>query len=579
MKWFTNLRVKFKLLVSFAVIIFFVIILALLAVYTVNNIDDSYSYLQEFPEKRVQNLMELNSHCIDMRRTTSTLSLYAANPNSVETYWAQYEKAYNNALDAIDKYIENNNADQVRDKATLQANNEIMLGFKKQLGSYKTNYADKAVAVARSTGDQNATIEMVASGASIITGVQNTVSELIGKAQDYTSQVSEENTQSKNSSVFIFVVLSIVIVVVSLVIAIMVARLISKPLVFMSGFLKKAGESGDIAVKPDEYKEMMSQAQSKDEIGEITASLSNFVTRIINVGKSLETVANGDLTSELALLSDRDTMGLSLQKMVGGLNDMFSEIKQTAVQVSTASAQIADGAQSLAEGSTDQASVVEQLSASISEISDKTNQNADIAREAADLSFAIKNNAEKGSRQMESMMQAVREINDASNEIEKVIKVIDDIAFQTNILALNAAVEAARAGEHGKGFAVVADEVRKLAAKSAEAAKDTGGLIENSVEKANLGLNIATETSVSLKEIVEGINRSAEIVTQIAGSSDMQANAIAEINTGIDQVAQVVQQNSATAEESAAASEEMSGQSQMLEELVSRFKLKDGTRR
>ena len=176
---------------------------------------------------------------------------------------------------------------------------------------------------------------------------------------------------------------------------------------------------------------------------------------------------------------------------------------------------------------------------------------------------------------MNEMISAVREINQAGQSISKVIKVIDDIAFQTNILALNAAVEAARAGQHGKGFAVVAEEVRNLAAKSAEAAKDTGGLISNSIEKAELGSRIAGDTAASLTEIVSGINESSQIVSEIAKSSEEQSIGISQINSSIDQVAEVTHQNSATAQESAAASQEMNGQSSLLDELISQFKLKN----
>jgi methyl-accepting chemotaxis protein len=228
----------------------------------------------------------------------------------------------------------------------------------------------------------------------------------------------------------------------------------------------------------------------------------------------------------------------------------------------------------LAQGSTQQAAAVEELSAAISEIANKTKQNAEMAGRAAALATTILRDAEKGSAQMGQMMEAVKDINQAGQSISKVIKVIDDIAFQTNILALNAAVEAARAGQHGKGFAVVAEEVRSLASKSAEAAKDTAALIENSLEKASLGSRIAGETAASLKDIVSGIGESDKIVGDIAKSSEEQSRGIAQVNHGIDQVAQVVQQNSATAEQSAAASEQMSSQSALLQERIAQFKIK-----
>ena len=289
----------------------------------------------------------------------------------------------------------------------------------------------------------------------------------------------------------------------------------------------------------------------------------------------MEKIANGNLAVEVRPRSESDGIGQAIVSMLCNLNTLFSDINVSSSQVSAGSKQIADGANSLAQGTTEQAAAIEELSETVERIDDNTKRNAEIANGAAMLSGTIRTNAEKGSSQMNQLMDAVREINEASNSIRNVIKTIDDIAFQTNILALNAAVEAARAGAHGKGFAVVADEVRDLAAKSAEAAKNTEDLIVNSIEKANLGLNIATETSESLTIIVDDILKSSELANQLAMASEKQTDAIDQLNRGLDQVSMVVQQNSATAEQSAAASAEMSNQSARLEMLISFFKLND----
>jgi len=380
-------------------------------------------------------------------------------------------------------------------------------------------------------------------------------------------------------------VTNLLIVVIPIAVAILLAaavlifmiikKSITSPLVLLSGFMKKAGTTGTLTLSAEESGRINELSKNEDEIGQAVAGSVLFMTHITQVAEKLEVIANGDLNVEIEVLSETDTMGKSMKQMVDNLNEMFVEIHDSTRQVSAGSKQVADGAQSLAQGATEQAASIEQLSSSISEVADRTKANAMTADKTSRLSDTIKQNAEKGSRQMGEMITAVEEINEASKSISKIIKTIDDIAFQTNILALNAAVEAARAGQHGKGFAVVAEEVRNLASKSAEAARDTGNMIQNSMAKAELGSRIAGETANSLNDIVSGINESSQLVVEIARSSEEQSMAISQINTGIDQVAQVVQQNSATAEESAAASEEMSGQSDTLQQLISQFKLKE----
>ena len=364
-----------------------------------------------------------------------------------------------------------------------------------------------------------------------------------------------------------------VAIIVSVVIAVFIKNAITKPVLFINDIAARIASEGELEFSAAETETQRRLSEGKDETSRTMANFGNLIDRLKAVEKCLSSIAANDLTVQFEPLGSKDNMGIALKSMLESLNSMFGEISSSSVQVSQGSKQVADGSQTLAQGATEQAASIQQLSSSIAEIAENTKTNASMATKASALAGTIKDSAEKGSRQMDEMMVAVSDINDASGKISKVIKVIDDIAFQTNILALNAAVEAARAGQHGKGFAVVAEEVRNLAAKSAEAAKDTGNLIENSIEKANLGVRIAGETAESLTEIVSGINESSRLVGDIATSSEAQSLAIGQINVGIDQVAQVVQQNSATAEESAAASQEMKGQSDMLQQLISQFKL------
>ncbi|MDO9492221.1 methyl-accepting chemotaxis protein [Acetobacterium sp.] len=303
---------------------------------------------------------------------------------------------------------------------------------------------------------------------------------------------------------------------------------------------------------------------------------SRFRTVVTEISAVTEEIGNGNLSIDdmRVYRGDFNAISISLNTIIKKLNSLMSDINNAAEQVNAGANQISDSSQSLAQGSTEQASSIQELTASITEIADQTKNNAVNANKARDLATEVAENADKGNHQMTEMQRSMVDINKSSDDISKIIKVIDDIAFQTNILALNAAVEAARAGQHGKGFAVVAEEVRTLAARSADAAKETTGLIEGSISKVQEGTKIADETAAALDEIVTGIGQVTSLIGNIATASNEQATGIAQINMGVEQVAQVVQQNSATAEQSAAASEELSGQAVLLKQMIDQFQLR-----
>ncbi len=310
-----------------------------------------------------------------------------------------------------------------------------------------------------------------------------------------------------------------------------------------------------------------------DEFGEIVDALLETVGHIKDDAEVAYQIAEGDLSMTITPRSDIDVLGNAFNKLVTDQNHILGNIKEASMQVTTGSEQVASASQSLAQGSTMQASSLEEITASISEIADRTKVNASQANNANDLVREAKEGAVRGNAQMGEMIDAMNDINNSSENISKIIKVIDDIAFQTNILALNAAVEAARAGAHGKGFAVVAEEVRNLAGKSAQAASETAELIEDSISKIAKGSKLAENTAKALDTIVGNIDKIVELISNIALASNEQATAITQIDQAIGQVSDVVQSNSATSEQCAAASEELSNQAHRLRELIANFKL------
>ena len=322
---------------------------------------------------------------------------------------------------------------------------------------------------------------------------------------------------------------------------------------------------------------------SNDEFGTLARSFGRMETRlrsyvdyITEIAKVLNEIADSNLAFELKhdYAGEFSRIKDALENISHSLNSTVSMIETSAQQVSAGAESLSSGAQTLSQGATQQAAAVEELSATVSDLSEAVQQNSRDARTLSTSMVKTEQSIIQGNERMQELIQSMADISHSSMEIDKVIKIIDDIAFQTNILALNAAVEAARAGEAGKGFAVVAEEVRNLATKSQEAAKGTANLIKASVTAVQKGSAIADETAASLVETVADIKSITESINALAESSEKQAVSIEQVSDGIDQIASVVQTNSATSEATAAASEELSAQAQLLSDMVDKFTLK-----
>ena len=577
MSWFRNAKVKTKIISSFIIVLTLMMVLFVIFVVLINKVSSENTHSINDTAVKQEMLLRASTDIMNMRRMTGMIHAFAGDEGRIDGYEADFFASYDatiNYLEAFEKLTRDSTYLQEEKKITLTAETEEM---KDLLYQYRTLLFEPNVVNAK-IGDIDALSASNVRYGSLIMSVSEKIVELVEDTKEAQDIVLGDAEDATRNMIIIFVAMFAAIIAIGIVTSLYISGLISKPLVMLAGFMKKAGSTGEIVLPQEEEALLDRLARGGDEIGETLSGCSAFIRHVRNIAVELDRVANGDLTVEIEMLSEKDVMGQSLKHMTDSLNIMFSGINAASEHVTAGAEHLTESSDSLAQGAAAQSASIEELSSSVSEISNKTRTNAEMAGEAAKLADTIKGNAEKGSLQMDEMMSAVNEINEASQSISKVIKTIDDIAFQTNILALNAAVEAARAGQHGKGFAVVAEEVRNLAAKSAEAAKDTGDLIENSIEKANVGVRIAGETADSLTEIVSGINESNQLIVEIARSSEEQSLGVAQINGGIDQVSQVVQQNSATAEESAAASLEMSSQSGILKELIAQFRLKDNGR-
>ncbi len=556
-----DMKIGKKLIITFMIVAIISSIGGIVGVCVMENINSNYSYALTnygFSQGDIGNLnAEFNSGRAYMR----DFNIYTDQKNLQKT-----SDLMDESLAKIDQYV-----------ATMK---ETMVN-EKEMGCYNTirdsikaynEVQDRAIVLAKQNKKEESQTLLKTEATPYMKKIRASIDELIELKKTTGDQLAADLATQEKVGTMVIISIIIAALIASVVIAIMIARSISKPVAEMVGAAQKMSQ-GDLSAQVS--------VNSKNEIGQLGAAFSETIETIkayiTDIKINLTKMEKGELeiTTNLDYKGDFIELKNSIHGIAVSLDDTLTQINQASEQVSSGAAQVSDGSQELAQGATEQASSVEELSATITEISEHVKVNAEHAVNASKNVTNVSNEIEISNQHMEDMVVAMSQINESSSEIGKIIKTIEDIAFQTNILALNAAVEAARAGAAGKGFAVVADEVRNLASKSAAAAKNTTSLIENSMKQVENGTRIADETAKSLLRVVESAKIVTDTVEKISQASSRQSDAIGQVTLGVEQISSVVQTNSATAEESAAASEELSGQAQLLKTLVGKFKLRD----
>ncbi len=568
MKWFANMKISQKLILGFlamAVISALVGGVGVTGLVGIKNADASLyrdnTLAVRYSGQAAVNFQQLRYNVLKLQTLSSDADI-ADTQKLVEEFKSKTDE-YLSSYIAV---LEGNSAASEEAKAL---SGEIAAGWS-EYNAILPDYMD-----CFNSGDKAGIKENTAKLASIGSKMRDNFLALMDMASEDAAEKAASNEKTALNSIIVMLAAVAAAVVISLLLGSYISGLIGKPLVLIAR-LANMLSVGNLNIDSVYTKKDLELANRKDEIGKLTCAFKELVVSTREQVFAAERVASGDLTVEVRPRSEDDVLGRALMNLVDSLSGMVTAIISASEQVAAGANSLSDSSMALSQGATEQASSVEELTASIEQIASQTSLNSQNADLANDYAVKAKTNAAEGNGQMKEMLKAMDEINVSSAGISKIIKVIDDIAFQTNILALNAAVEAARAGQHGLGFAVVAEEVRTLAAKSASAANETTEMIENSIRKVEAGTRIAKETAEALDRIVEEVDKAAALVGSIAAASREQAMALEQINQGVMQISQVVQTNAATSEESAAASEELSGQAAQLKEIVNAFKIKGG---
>ncbi|WP_283607007.1 methyl-accepting chemotaxis protein [Faecalispora anaeroviscerum] len=555
MKKFRDFSISRKLYTGFLAMIVLMVVVGGVGTFGMIRINSMDTYLYEKQTAPISNLIGAYEALYQVRVDVRDAIIYSNDPAKVEEHKNSYQKGSETFLKNIELY-----RPSINNASTLALLDEV----KKIYNETYVPAVEQTFKVAGQNKPQEA-----ASTINAISDSTNLLFEKMGQMVDNRMSSAKSSSDSNNDTAVMLIIVLCVFIVLgafsAMLLGMRISRIITKPI----GRVVDA--AGQIALGRMDVD--LSDVNSKDETGELAAAFTKMLEGIQKQVLAAEVISRGDFTQAVPLRSNEDALGLALEKIKTDLNDTLQLISMAADQVNTGSEQVSSAAQALSSGATEQAASVEELNASIVSVAQQATRNATSVSDATNYVEQAGKGLSDSNEYMQRLDAAMHEIGESSQEISKITKLVEDIAFQTNILALNAAVEAARAGNAGKGFAVVADEVRNLAAKSAEAAKQTADLIAKSVVTVSEGKRLATETLSALSEVSEKSQMVNQAIIEIESASTEQAAAIEQINQGLSQVSAVVQNNAATAEESSASSEELAAQAQTLQGEVSKFKL------
>ncbi len=561
-----NMKIRTRMIVSYLIIVALLLVCGITSIVTLNSVSQTLEdfYNQQF--QTVGNAWNARRTVISARANV-LFNILADTQEEVTTYTKAAQDDFKAVRDCIDE-VEKTFAG---DKALLTDCESLLDQAEPYLSQIATLCAD----LTQESNNQALAI-MQTSYMPLMDQVREDLATIGDVADQNAHNKVEAGQKLATTADIVIIALIVVAVIISVALALFMSEGIRKPVQEM---MRVAADMANGKMDTNiEY-------QSKDELGEMADNLRRLTVAvraiIQDVSYCFGEMAKGNFTvdsqSKESYVGDYRSILEDFTALRDNMGDTLQQIDVAADQVNSGGEQVSSGAQALAQGATEQAASVQELAATINSISEQVKSTAQLAGQAEEDDRRAGDEIQQCSAQMNDLMTAMQVINDKSKEISKVVKTIEDIAFQTNILALNAAVEAARAGSAGKGFAVVADEVRNLATKSQEAAKSTTTLIEETVRAVENGSQLSVETEKALQAVVEDAEKVLNAVTSISGATADQSDAVAQVTTGIDQISSVVQTNSATAEQSAAASEELSAQAKLLKDLVGKFTLnRDG---